>query len=103
VKVEGGISQGLGLALMEELVVEGGVIQNASLTDYLIPTALDMPPIRIGLVEEPHPEAPFGAKGVGEPPIISSPAAIAAAIRDATGTDVRRLPIRPEQLISIPD
>ncbi len=100
-QIEGGISQGLGLALMEELVVEGGVIQNASLTDYLIPTALDMPPIRIGLIEEPHPEAPFGAKGVGEPPIISSPAAIAAAVRDATGSDVWRVPIRPEHLVSL--
>ena len=60
---------------------------------------MDMPPIRIELIEEPHPEAPFGAKGVGEPPIISSPAAIAAAVRDATGTDVKRLPIRPEHLV----
>ena len=99
-QIEGGIAQGLGLALMEELVVDQGVIQNASLTDYLLPTTFDMPPVRIELVEVPHPGAPFGAKGVGEPPIISSPAAIAAAVRDATGASIERLPIVPEHVVS---
>ena len=98
-QVEGGIAQGLGLALMEELVVDHGVIQNDSFTDYLLPTAPDMPPVRIELIEIPHPDSPFGAKGVGEPPVISSPAAIAAAVRNATSAPVRRLPIRPEHLL----
>ena len=99
-QIEGGIAQGLGLALMEELVVDQGVIHNDSLTDYLLPTALDIPPVRIELIEIPHPEGPFGAKGVGEPPIISSPAAIAAAVRNATEADIRRLPILPEHLLA---
>ena len=99
-QIEGGIAQGLGLAVMEELVVDQGVIRNNSLTDYLLPTALDMPPVLIELIEIPHPEGPFGAKGVGEPPIISSPAAIAAAVRNATEADITRLPIRPEHILA---
>ena len=98
-QVEGGIAQGLGLALMEELVVDRGKIQNDSFTDYLLPTAPDMPPVRIELIEIPHPDSPFGAKGVGEPPVISSPAAIAAAVRSATAAPIRRLPIRPEHIL----
>jgi xanthine dehydrogenase D subunit len=99
-QIEGGISQGLGLALMEELLVDQGVIRNSSLTDYLLPTALDMPKVRIAVIEIPDPDAPFGAKGVGEPPIISSPAAIAAAVRNATKAEISRLPIRPEQILA---
>lgn len=98
-QVEGGIAQGLGLAVMEEVVVDRGVVRNASFTDYLIPTTLDMPDVRIAaLVEEPEPGAPFGAKGVGEPPIISSPAAVASAVRAATGLDLPRIPIRPQDI-----
>ncbi|MDG1844978.1 MAG: xanthine dehydrogenase subunit D [Acidimicrobiales bacterium] len=101
-QIEGGIVQGLGLALLEELVLENGVIQNANFTDYLLPTALDTPPIEIAaLIEEPEPGAPFGAKGIGEPPTISSTPAIVAAIRDATGLDLRRVPVSPED-ISMP-
>jgi CO/xanthine dehydrogenase Mo-binding subunit len=98
-QIEGGIAQGVGLAVMEELVVERGRILNPSFTDYLIPTALDMPDVVIAaLVEEPEPGAPFGAKGVGEAPTISSSAAVAAAIRDATGLDLPRIPVRPEDI-----
>jgi CO/xanthine dehydrogenase Mo-binding subunit len=98
-QIEGGIAQGVGLAVMEELIVRDGVIVNASFTDYLLPTALDMPVVRVAaLIEEPEPNAPFGAKGVGEPPCISSTAAIAAAIRNATGRPIRRIPVRPEDL-----
>ncbi len=98
-QVEGGIAQGVGLAVMEELVVRDGLILNASFTDYLVPTALDMPGVRVAaLIEEPEPGAPFGAKGIGEPPIISSTAAIAAAIRAATGRPVTRIPVRPQDL-----
>jgi CO/xanthine dehydrogenase Mo-binding subunit len=97
-QIEGGIAQGVGLAVMEELIVEGGRILNPSFTDYLIPTALDMPDVVYRLVEEPEPGAPFGAKGVGEPPTISSTAAIAAAIRAATGLDLPRVPVRPEDV-----
>jgi CO/xanthine dehydrogenase Mo-binding subunit len=97
-QIEGGIAQGVGLATMEELVLDQGRIRNASFTDYLIPTALDMPEVVAALVEQPEPGAPFGAKGVGEPPTISSSAAILAAIRDATGRAVTRAPVRPEDI-----
>ena len=82
-QIEGGISQGLGLAVMEEIVQVDGRIRNASFTDYLLPTFLDMPDVVATLVEEPDPQAPLGAKGAGEPPCISVTPAIVAAIRDA--------------------
>jgi CO/xanthine dehydrogenase Mo-binding subunit len=97
-QIEGGIAQGVGLAVMEELVLEGGHLRNASFTDYLIPTTLDMPEVHYTLVEEPEPGAPFGAKGVGEAATISSTAAVAAAIRAATGLTLPRVPIRPEDI-----
>ena len=97
-QIEGGTAQGLGLALMEELQTRDGRIVNASFTDYLIPTALDMPPVSVDLVEDPEPDGPYGAKGVGEPPAIVSVAAIAAAVRDATGRPLQRIPIRPDEI-----
>jgi CO/xanthine dehydrogenase Mo-binding subunit len=98
-QVEGGIAQGVGLAVMEEIVLDEGRIRNPSFTDYLIPTALDMPAVTVAaLIEEPEPGAPFGAKGIGEPPTISSTAAVAAAVRDATGLDLPRVPIRPQDI-----
>ncbi|MGH9213999.1 MAG: xanthine dehydrogenase subunit D [Acidimicrobiales bacterium] len=98
-QIEGGIAQGVGLAVMEELVVEDGVIRNPSFTDYLIPTIADAPDVRATCIEQPEPGAPFGAKGVGEPPTISSTAAIAAAIRAATGVELTRVPVRPWDLV----
>jgi CO/xanthine dehydrogenase Mo-binding subunit len=97
-QIEGGIAQGLGLALMEEILTRDGRILNASFTDYLIPTALDMPPVAIELIEDPEPDAPYGVKGVGEPPTVVSPAAIAAALRDATGLPLTRVPVRPDDI-----
>jgi xanthine dehydrogenase D subunit len=98
-QLEGGIAQGVGLAVMEEIVLDNGKLRNPSFTDYLIPTALDMPNVIIaGLIEEPEPGAPYGAKGIGEPPTISSSAAVAAAIRNATQRALTRIPIRPEHL-----
>lgn len=100
-QIEGGIAQGLGLAVMEEIIQIDGRIRNANFTDYLLPTMLDMPDVVATLVEEPDPQAPLGAKGVGEPPCISSTPAIVAAIRDAlrqvdgTGRDLARVPVRP--------
>jgi xanthine dehydrogenase D subunit len=98
-QIEGGIAQGVGLAVMEEIVVDGGLVRNPSFTDYLIPTIADMPDVLATCIEQPEPGAPFGAKGVGEPPTISSTAAIVAAIRDATGVDVTRVPVRPWDLV----
>jgi CO/xanthine dehydrogenase Mo-binding subunit len=98
-QIEGGIAQGIGLAVMEEIVLAGGVLRNASFTDYLIPTIADAPDVLATCIEQPEPGAPFGAKGVGEPPTISSTAAIAAAIRAASGVDVTRVPVHPWDLV----
>jgi CO/xanthine dehydrogenase Mo-binding subunit len=97
-QIEGGTAQGLGLALMEEIQTRDGLITNASFTDYLIPTTLDMPPVVAELVEEPEPEAPYGVKGVGEPPTVVSTPAIVAALRDATGRELNRVPVRPDDI-----
>ena len=97
-QIHGGTAQGLGLAIMEEIQVRDGRIANPSFTDYLIPTILDMPPMRIEVLEYPDPHAPYGLRGVGEPPTISSGPAVAAAIRAATGLDLSRIPIRPEHI-----
>jgi xanthine dehydrogenase D subunit len=98
-QLEGGIAQGLGLAVMEEIQLRDGKVRNASFTDYLLPTMLDMPPVICDLVEHPHPDAPYGAKGVGEPPTISSTPAIVAAIRSATGRELNRVPVRPDDIV----
>ncbi len=100
-QIEGGTAQGLGLALMEEVRVVDGRVRNPSFTDYLIPTILDMPPVRIDLLETPHPDAPYGLNGVGEPPTLSSTPAIVNALRDATGLELPRVPVRPGQLAGI--
>ena len=98
-QIEGGAAQGVGLAVMEEVLVLDGRIRNASFTDYLVPTALDMPPVEIAaLIEQPEPGAPFGAKGIGEPPSISSTAAVVAAIRAATEFDLTHVPVRPTDI-----
>ncbi|MEX0863601.1 MAG: molybdopterin cofactor-binding domain-containing protein [Acidimicrobiia bacterium] len=97
-QIEGGILQGVGLAVMEELIVEEGVIRNPNFTDYLLPTILDAPDVEALLIEHEGSWGPFGAKGVGEPPTISSTAAIAAAIRSATGRLLNRVPIRPQDI-----
>ena len=97
-QLEGGAAQGLGLAVMEELQVKDGVIRNASFTDYLLPTILDMPPVRMDILELGDPTSPFGLKGVGEPPTISSGPAIVAAIRAATGRPLKHVPVRPQDI-----
>jgi xanthine dehydrogenase D subunit len=94
-QLEGGAAQGLGLAVMEEIQVKDGVIRNPSFTDYLLPTILDMPPVRMDILELGDPHSPYGLKGVGEPPAISSGPAIVAAIRAATGRPITRVPVRP--------
>ncbi len=100
-QIHGGSVQGLGLALMEELQIDRGVIRNASFTDYLIPTILDTPAMPIELLECADPHAPYGLRGVGEPPTISSGPAVVAAIRAATGRDLRRVPVRPEHITGV--
>ena len=100
-QIEGGIAQGLGLALLEEIQVSEGKIQNASFTDYLIPTILDMPRVRAEILELADPNSPYGLKGVGEPPTIASTPAIVSALRDATGQELARVPVKPEQIVGL--
>jgi xanthine dehydrogenase D subunit len=97
-QIHGGSAQGLGLAVMEEIQVSEGKVRNPSFTDYLIPTILDMPPMLLDVLELADPNAPYGLRGVGEPPTISSTPAIVAAIRAATGLALRRVPVRPEHI-----
>ena len=100
-QIEGGTAQGLGLALMEEIQTRDGLITNASFTDYLIPTTLDMPPVVSELVEVEEPSAPYGLKGVGEPPTVVSTAAIVSALRAASGRDLTRVPVRPDDIVGL--
>ncbi len=98
-QIEGGTAQGLGLALLEEVQLTDGVVKNPSFTDYLIPTILDTPPIKVRLFEFPHPDSPYGLNGVGEPPTLSSTPAIVNALRNATGLELSGVPVRPDDLI----
>ncbi len=97
-QIHGGTAQGMGLALMEEIVIKDGRIRNPSFTDYLIPTILDMPPMQVEVLEYADPNAPYGVRGVGEPPTISSGPAVLSAIRAATGLALTHVPIRPEHI-----
>ncbi|HTT88340.1 MAG TPA: molybdopterin cofactor-binding domain-containing protein [Acidimicrobiales bacterium] len=97
-QVYGGTAQGLGLALMEEIQVDGGRVRNPSFTDYLIPTIQDMPPMHVDILELADPHAPYGLRGVGEAPTISSTPAIVAAVRAATGVALTRVPVRPQDI-----
>lgn len=99
-QMQGGSAQGIGIGLTEELVYSpSGRLMNASLLDYRQMTALDLPDIETVIVEVPTPHGPFGAKGAGEPPIVPGPAAIANAVRDATGCDFPELPITPGKVV----
>ncbi len=97
-QIIGGTLQGLGWALWERTVYKDGVLQNPHLTDYIIPTALDTPPMDVEIVEEPYSRGPFGAKGLGEMPMDIPPPAVAAAIYQATGLFIPELPIVPEKI-----
>ncbi|HEX4620827.1 MAG TPA: molybdopterin cofactor-binding domain-containing protein, partial [Myxococcaceae bacterium] len=98
-QVEGGVVQGLGYALMEELKVVDGKCLNPNFTDYLIPSAVDAPPIDTLLVELPFSRGPYGAKGVGEPSLIPIAAAIANAVSFACGRRFTHIPLTPERLL----
>jgi len=97
-QIEGGVVMGLGYGLYEEIAIEDGRITNPNFSDYHLPTALDSPPIRIGMVETDDPEGPFGSKGIGECAAIAIAPAVANAIYDAVGVRVYSLPITPEKV-----
>jgi CO/xanthine dehydrogenase Mo-binding subunit len=98
-QVEGGTAQGVGYALLEEVVMRDGRMANATLTNYLIPTPPDTPPIETLILEHPYQYGPYGAKGVGEMPIDGPAPAVVNAIRHA-GYDVRTIPVTPERLMT---
>jgi CO/xanthine dehydrogenase Mo-binding subunit len=98
-QIQGGVAQGLGYALMEDLVYDGERPANPSLADYKVPGAPDLPPIRPIIVEHPEPTGPFGAKGIGEPPVIGVAPAVRNAIAAATGVRLAVLPMTPERVL----
>ncbi|HEY7792782.1 MAG TPA: molybdopterin cofactor-binding domain-containing protein [Gaiellaceae bacterium] len=100
-QLEGGAAIGLGLALMEEVRLDGGRIENPSLAGYLIPTTLDVPPVLTAFVEEPEPGSPYGVKGIGEHATIAAAPAIVSALRAATGRPLERLPVTPDDLLGL--
>ncbi len=99
-QIQGGTTQGLGVAVMEEILVDPRTakVRNPSFTDYLIPTILDTPTIPVDVLELADDHAPYGLRGVGEAPTLSSTPAVLAAIRAATGLELNRTPVRPEHL-----
>ncbi|WP_282082428.1 xanthine dehydrogenase family protein molybdopterin-binding subunit [Streptomyces tendae] len=99
-QIQGGTVQGLGIAVMEEIVVDPvtAKVRNPSFTDYLLPTILDTPALPVDVLELADDHAPYGLRGVGEAPTLSSTPAVLAAVRDATGLALDRTPVRPEHL-----
>jgi CO/xanthine dehydrogenase Mo-binding subunit len=93
-QIEGGVAQGLGMALMEEFFPGKG----ENLHDYLIPSSGDIPPVESILIEDPSSIGPFGAKGIGEQAVIPTAPAILNAIRQATGVRMRRIPATPDRI-----
>jgi CO/xanthine dehydrogenase Mo-binding subunit len=97
-QMEGGAVQGLAWAWMEEMQIQGGRNLNNHLSDYRLPTPMDTPTIKSVWVEVPSQNGPFGVKGIGEPVIVPTLAAVQAAVHDATGTWVNDLPLTPERV-----
>ncbi|MEU7116728.1 xanthine dehydrogenase subunit D [Streptomyces sp. NPDC046182] len=99
-QIQGGTTQGLGVAVMEEIIVDPKTakVRNPSFTDYLIPTILDTPTIPVDYLELADPNAPYGVRGIGEAPTLSSTPAVLSAIRAATGLELNKTPVRPEAL-----
>ncbi|HHX11346.1 MAG TPA: molybdopterin-dependent oxidoreductase [Clostridiales bacterium] len=98
-QIDGGVGNGVGYALTEEMVVVDGIVKNPGFTDYILPTALDVPEIISGIVERPDSTGPFGAKGVGEPSLLPTAPAIINAIYDAVGVRIVDLPATPEKIL----
>ena len=100
-QIEGGSAQGIGWALLEHVVMKDGVMANAQLTNYVIPTTLDTPQLQSLIVESIDPEGPYGAKEAGEGPLHPSVPAIANAIHDALGIRCDRLPFSPPEVLRL--
>jgi CO/xanthine dehydrogenase Mo-binding subunit len=102
-QIEGGVAQGIGFALYENVVWNNGRMSNGQLTNYIMPTSVDVPPIRVFFEEQPYPYGPHGAKGIGELPLDGTAPAIASAIENATGVRICEVPITPEALMAALD
>jgi CO/xanthine dehydrogenase Mo-binding subunit len=100
-QIEGGVAQGIGWALFEDVVWRDGRMVNAQMTNYIMPTSMDLPPIRVFFEEVPYARGPAGAKGIGELPMDGPAPAIFNAVAHATGVDVTRLPLTPERLMAL--
>jgi CO/xanthine dehydrogenase Mo-binding subunit len=100
-QVQGGVAQGIGWALMEECRWKDGAMENAELTNYIIPTSDDLPALRVKFEETPWPGGPLGAKGLGELPIDGPAPAVVNAIARAVGADPREIPLTPERLMAL--
>ena len=98
-QIEGGVTQGFGFALVEEMVFEGGTLANGTMVDYKIPNILDVPPIEPHFVEKPDPGGPYGAKGVAEAVLVPTAPAIASAVFNAVGARITDLPITPDKVL----
>ena len=99
-QIEGGVVQGIGFALSEEVVWANGRMENGQMTNYIIPTALDVPKIEVIFLENPYPHGPMGAKGIGELPIDGPAPALVNAIENALGISVNTIPATPEILMA---
>ena len=100
-QIEGGVAQGIGWALYEDVVWRDGRMANAQMTNYIMPTSMDVPPIEVFFEEVPYPHGPAGAKGIGELPMDGPAPAIFNAVAHATGVDATRLPLTPERLMAL--
>ena len=99
-QIEGSIIMGLGHALMEEMIYEDGKLRNGNMVDYKVPTFMDSDvDMKITLVEQAHPDGPYGVKGIGEPGLAPTAAAIVNAVCSACGTDFTSIPIKPEHIL----
>ncbi|MGE5137911.1 MAG: xanthine dehydrogenase family protein molybdopterin-binding subunit, partial [Rudaea sp.] len=98
-QIHGGVAQGIGMGLMEELIYQEGRVLNGNWTDYKLPTIADVPDVQAIIVEHPVEGGPFGAKGLGESPVIHPPAVLANAIDDAAGVRIRSLPVTAEKIL----
>ncbi|MGH9773757.1 MAG: xanthine dehydrogenase family protein molybdopterin-binding subunit [Candidatus Acidiferrales bacterium] len=97
-QIEGGVAQGIGYALYENVVWQEGRMLNSQLTNYILPTSMDVPAIRVHFEENPYPFGPSGAKGIGELPLDGTAPAIVNAIEHATGCSLTKIPVTPEAL-----
>ena len=100
-QIEGGVAQGIGWALYEQVVWREGRMLNAQMTNYIMPTSMDLPPIRVYFEERPYQHGPAGAKGIGELPMDGPAPAIFNAVAQATGLNPVRLPLTPESLMEL--